>query len=152
MESKNVHIHISSEQELEQDDTMVVQNIPGIRTDDKKGKIYLRYEEKMEGVDEKVRTLITIQGGTLHIKRSGGVKTTMDFLVGKKTTCEYFMPMGVMHFEIRTEELKIIDTVDTLEITLKYSMAMEGEVVSVNSLSLKTEVDESFSDVKINLV
>ena len=79
MESKNVLIHISSEQELEQDDTMVVQNIPGIRTDDGKGKIYLRYEEKMEGVDEKVRTLITIQGGTLHIKRSGGVKTTMDF-------------------------------------------------------------------------
>ncbi len=133
---KDVMIYIRSEQESEGEDSAITQEVPGIisKQDD---KIFLRYEEEMEGASDKVKTLLKIQGTTLHLKRTGGVRTTMNFQPHMVTTSEYFMPMGQLHFKVYTEELVILSEEESLEIMLRYTLSSEEEVLSKNTLSIR---------------
>lgn len=92
----------------------------------KNGKIYLKYDEIMDGVDGAVNTLVTITENTFQISRSGGVKSTMRFVDQKELTSQYQSEVGLLEIRIKTNSYVCKLEEDSIDINLNYDMYMNG--------------------------
>ena len=131
---KKVRIQFESRQEAEGDSADISQILEGDRYD-KDGDVYLRFEENVEGAGV-VRSTMRIRGGSVHITRSGAVRTVMDFKPGQDTMCSYTTPLGDLKFVISTDALDIVVDDEVVKVDISYDMYANGSQVSRNTMTM----------------
>jgi uncharacterized beta-barrel protein YwiB (DUF1934 family) len=143
---KKVRIQFESRQEAEGDSADISQILEGDRYD-KDGDVYLRFEENVDGAGV-VKSTMRIRmgsepttggirrGTSVHITRTGAVKTNMDFKPGQDTMCTYSTPLGVLTFVISTDQLEIVVEEDLVKVDISYDMYANGSQVSRNTMTM----------------
>jgi len=134
---KEVKISFASTQEADGEHADISQILDGQRYD-KEGDVYLRFEEEVEGAGT-VKSTMRMRNGSVHITRSGGVKTAMDFKRGQDSMCLYTTPLGGLSFVISTEVLEVQIEEDRLQVDIVYDMYADGTLVSHNTLQMIAE-------------
>ncbi|WP_156290210.1 DUF1934 domain-containing protein [Oceanobacillus salinisoli] len=101
------------------------------------GKFYKRgkmdviiFDETMDG-DFKVKNLITIQNGSVNIKRTGPVSMNQRFDINHRTENVYKHPHGTIHMETFTRR-----------ITYKQKSESEGQLSLLYTVRLNGQQDE----------
>ena len=100
----------------------------------KNQKVYVSYSEKLEGVQEEIPSLITLDESYIQISRRGEVRSTMSFIQGEETKSTYFTTVGAIELDIYTTRYSPIITDDSITIYLDYSVKMKGTDGGVNSV------------------
>ncbi len=100
----------------------------------KNQKIYISYSEKLEGVDVEIPSLITFDENQIQISRRGEVRSTMKFLSGTDTKCQYTTVAGTIDLVIHTNKYAAILKEDSVKIYLDYSVKMNGTDGGSNSI------------------
>ena len=103
----------------------------------KNEKIYISYSEKLEGVQDAVPSLLTIDDNLLQISRRGEVRSTMKFVCDTDTKCRYVTGVGAIELIIHTVKYSPIITDEAINIYLDYSVTMNGQDGGKNSLYIK---------------
>jgi uncharacterized beta-barrel protein YwiB (DUF1934 family) len=91
---------------------------------EKNGKNYIRYTEVDPETNAKRKAMIKIEGKTVTVEYRGIAETTMVFDVGNTTRSMYVTSLGSMLLEIDTETLTIDEKEESLEIFIRYRMAL----------------------------
>ncbi len=73
---------------------------------------YISYEEELEEIPQKVKTLLHISSGVLSMTKRGPVQVKMEFIPGKRTTCMYRTPFGNIPMEIETKCVEVTEEED----------------------------------------
>ena len=97
---------------------------------------YVSYEEELEDIPQKVKTLLHIGGGMLSVTKRGAAQTKMEFIPGKKTMCSYQTPFGKIPMEIHTKRLEIIEEEDRLLASAEYYLESAGIRLSACKLEM----------------
>lgn len=88
---------------------------------------YLFYEEMMEGYDEPVRNMISIEPDRVLLKKSGIVATYMEFLPKTRTQTWYSTPFGKMDMDIYTQRIRIRESEEELAVDIRYHLGLMGD-------------------------
>lgn len=97
---------------------------------------YISYEEELEDVPQKVKTLLHIGDGSLSITKRGAVQVKMEFIPDKKTTCTYHTPFGNIPMEVHTKRLEIVEEEDRLLASAQYDLESAGIRLSTCKLQM----------------
>lgn len=97
---------------------------------------YISYEEELEEVPQKVKTLLHIGDGSLSMTKRGAVQVKMDFLPGQKTICTYHTPFGNIPMEVHTKQLKIMEEEERLRVSAQYHLESAGIRLSTCKLQI----------------
>ena len=92
----------------------------------KNQKIYIKYKEWIEGIDEPLDTLMTFDENYIQISRSGEIQSCMKFVCREDTVCRYLTGAGTMDLVIHTMRYAVIVGEMTMDIHLDYSLEMNG--------------------------
>lgn len=92
---------------------------------EKNGKQYILY--KTETDDDKVSSMIKLDGNELQIKRSGSINTTMIYKADTKRSFMYNLPYGTIEMELETHRLISNLGENGGSIELKYTLGVNGE-------------------------
>lgn len=92
---------------------------------EKNGKQYIMY--KTENDDDKVSSMIKIDGGEVQIKRSGTISSTMVYKAGEKRNFMYNLPYGSVEMELETHRIISDLTSDGGTVKMLYTLAVQGE-------------------------
>jgi uncharacterized beta-barrel protein YwiB (DUF1934 family) len=103
---------------------------------EKNGKQYILY--KIDNDDDKISSMIKIDGNEIQIKRSGSVNSQMTYRAGTKRSFMYELPYGAMEMEIETERVVSLLGEEGGTIELRYTLTVQG--------------DKYFNDMKITVV
>ena len=103
----------------------------------RRGRHYLTYEEAVEGSSEVIRNLIWVSPGEMVVRKSGAISTEMTFRPQEETMTHYNTPFGVVELGIHTRRLQIREEENKLEIRVDYTLEMDYQMVSENSLTLQ---------------
>lgn len=90
----------------------------------KNNKIYLIY--KTEYDEEMQTTTVITDMDSVHIKRSGSVKSDIRYVLGKKTFSKYYMPYGVIDMEVKTERILNELSEDGGRLRIVYTLEMQS--------------------------
>lgn len=110
------------------------------------GAYYASFEERIEGVDEKVQTLLkaeeilALNGENrwkLTLTRRGPICTKMEFMTGQVTHCPYQTPVGVLMFDIETLSTAFSRDYDGAYAGAAYRVLQDGVEVSQADFSLR---------------
>lgn len=133
--TKDVLIRISGLQRMDdQSDDVEV-----ITTGDyfqKNGKHYVVYEELLEGVEGLIRNTVKITPEMLDIRKSGVINTHMVFEKDQKKMTRYSTPMGDMMIGINTNQIRLQEQEDRLNVSVEYSLDINYELMSVCNITL----------------
>ncbi|MBQ9390861.1 MAG: DUF1934 domain-containing protein [Lachnospiraceae bacterium] len=103
----------------------------------KNKKIYVSYKEKLEGIEEPVPTLVTLDENYIQISRTGEVKSSMKFVCKEDTVCKYLTSAGTIDLVIHTKRYATVLGNMSLEIYLDYSLEMNGVETGVHEVYIK---------------
>lgn len=92
---------------------------------EKNGKQYIMY--KTENDDDKVSSMIKLDGNEVQIKRSGSINSTMVYKAGTKCIFMYNLPYGTVEMELETERIisNLAENGGTIE--MLYTLSVQGE-------------------------
>ncbi len=93
-------------------------------------KEYVRYDELVEGENEKCSNLIKIAGNSVEITKRGAITAHLSFVEGEKTMTCYDTPFGNIYLGIFTRELDILRSEGRINITIDYALELNYEHVS----------------------
>lgn len=93
-------------------------------------KEYVRYDELVEGQNEKCSNLIKIAGNSVEITKRGAITAHLSFVEGEKTMTCYDTPFGNIYLGIFTRELDILRSEGRINITIDYALELNYEHVS----------------------
>ncbi len=102
----------------------------------KNGKHYIRYEETGESPDEVIKNTIRISPDSVDIIRNGQISTHMAFKKNEKNISGYDTLFGEILIGIYTNDIEITEMEDLIEVSLDYSLDIDDEHISDNSISL----------------
>ena len=97
---------------------------------------YISYEEELEEIPQKVKTLLHISSGVLSMTKRGPVQVKMEFIPGKRTTCMYRTPFGNIPMEIETKRVEVIEEEDRLSASAQYYLESDGIRLSACKLEM----------------
>lgn len=106
---------------------------------ERNGKIYIRYEEQVEGTDASVLNMIKIDGEGIEITKKGSVGAQMIFRENEKINSCYDTPYGMLMMAIYTNQIQCNIEQDKIEINVLYSIEMNGELLSDADVYIKVE-------------
>lgn len=106
---------------------------------ERNGKIYIRYEEQMEGTDAVVLNMIKIDGDGIEITKKGSVGAQMIFRENEKINSCYDTPYGMLMMAVYTNRIQCSMEQDKIEINVLYSIEMNGELLSDADVYIKVE-------------
>lgn len=106
---------------------------------ERNGKIYIRYEEQVEGTDASVLNMIKIDGEGIEITKKGSVGAQMIFRENEKINSCYDTPYGMLMMAIYTNQIQCNMEQDKIEINVLYSIEMNGELLSDADVYIKVE-------------
>lgn len=93
-------------------------------------KIYLKYEEVIEGENEPVQNLFKISDDCIELVRRGPLTTNMIFKKNEKTITYYETPFGGIHLGIFATQVEVERTEKCIEAMTEYGLEMNGEHIT----------------------
>ena len=91
---------------------------------------YIIYEERVEGSDEIIKSMIKLHDDCVVVTKRGAVDSSMVYKLGEDTFNHYATPFGVLKMDIHTDEIMIIESGDRIDITIEYYMATRGSSIT----------------------
>lgn len=95
------------------------------------------YEEPQP--DGRVRALLRWDGARVSLTRRGAVRSEMVFAAGERHNAFYELSVGSLTMELFTRSLRVRTDGAALLLELEYELAMGGEALSENRLSVRME-------------
>jgi len=93
-------------------------------------KIYVKYDEILEGEIRATTNLIKIGEGIVEITKRGPVSTHMQFCPNEKTMSMYDTPFGSFNLGILSRNVDIDKNEDAIHIFIEYSLEVNEEMIS----------------------
>lgn len=103
------------------------------------GKHYVLFEEVGDDTTSIVKNMVTIGDGHVDVSKKGAVDTQMAFEAGCKLNSIYGSAFGQMELGIITDEIRLIQEEELLELELIYQLEINNEHISDNRLYMKIE-------------
>lgn len=97
---------------------------------------YIIYEERVEGSDEIIKSMIKLHDDCVVVTKRGAVDSSMVYKLGEDTFNHYATPFGVLKMDIHTDEIMIIESGDRIDITIEYYMATMGSRITTCSMEI----------------
>ena len=97
---------------------------------------YIIYEERVEGSDEIIKSMIKLHDDCVVVTKRGAVDSSMVYKLGEDTFNHYATPFGVLKMDIHTDEIMIIESGDRIDITIEYYMATKGRRITTCSMEI----------------
>ena len=135
--TKEVLISISGVQFMDQEGQDVEMITKGTYYE-KNGKHYILYDEVLEGEGEVIRNTIKIMPDAMDIIKKGSASTHMVFERNKKNLTCYVTPVGELMVGISTNQIRLLEEENLLEVQVEYSLDINYQYVS--DCELKIEV------------
>lgn len=134
MRSKRVLVNVCGAQisDGERDETEV--DLVGELCENK-GEYIVRYTEYDEN-QSKTETAITVAGGCVSVAKTGELTTKMQFESGKRFTCNYATPYGMLTMGVFSEKVSADMCFDGGKIELIYNIDFNTGFVSENVLTV----------------
>lgn len=111
------------------------------------GKVYIKYEESIDGMDNKISTMIKVSGQEIEITNRGAINSSMVFIPGQKITNNYQSPYGILNMGVDTEYLSIQETESTFDVELKYNIEYDGNYA--NGRHVLINVREQGNEIRL---
>lgn len=128
--TKDVLVTISGKRLMGEASEDVELIIPGIY-ENAGGMHTVVYDEPTEGMEGTTTNTILIGGSGMEIVKRGLANARMSFLnSGKRTTTCYSTPFGDFMIGIRTNDINIAESSDSLHVSVDYSMDVGDEHLS----------------------
>jgi len=93
-------------------------------------KIYVKYDEMLDGERDPTSNLIKISEGRVEIIKRGQISSHMQFFANEKMISLYNTPFGSLHLGILTTNIDIDKNEDVIHILLEYSLEVNEEQIS----------------------
>jgi uncharacterized beta-barrel protein YwiB (DUF1934 family) len=123
--SEMYKITVVNKQTVDTETNVIEEQADGSYTE-KNGKIYIRYKSSSEDSGES-STLITIDNGTVTIKRFGASGSVMVYKKDKKTEFQYRTPYGIIPMELKTSKLVTAFDKDGGTLRICYTISVQGD-------------------------
>lgn len=91
---------------------------------------YLLYEEADPESGAVTKNTLKARGQNITLTKRGGVQSQMQFAPEEMHPAEYITPYGILHFQVYTEDVKILFGDTRGEIRLRYALYSDGELLS----------------------
>jgi len=111
-------------------------------------KIYVKYDEILDGETSLTKNLIKIGDGSVEITKRGQVSTHMQFCANEKTMSLYNTPFGSLYLSIFSRSVEIDKKEDEIHILIDYSLGVNEEQIS----ECKVEICIKTQDIAGKLV
>ena len=111
-------------------DENIIEKINIGRCSEINNKIYVKYDEILEGEMRTVTNLIKIGEGRVEITKRGPVSTHMQFSPNEKTMFLYNTPFGSFNLGILASKVDIDKEEDAIHIFIEYSLEANEEMIS----------------------
>lgn len=119
----------------EEDDAMRLTTMGTLSGSQDKWK--LKYEESQSDSNEKHSITMTMDGGTVTMKRGGAHGTNMVFQKGRRFESSYRTPFGTFDMGIFPSRVDYhVNEGGEGEISLKYQLDIQGQYASVHHLRI----------------
>lgn len=112
------------------------------------GKHYIQYEERPDK-NVVMKSLLKISPDSVMLTRKSNQysgHSQMFFEQNETTRTDYPTPYGSLTLDIKTNKIQIIETSDTIEMILEYSLHSNNSHLSDNVLSIIVEAVKSKID------
>lgn len=106
---------------------------------EKKGKIYIIYEEVVEGLDGKIKNMIKLTPTCMEVTKKGLTNTHMVFEESKKNFTYYNTPFGEFSLGIFGKKIDIEKQEDLLNVKVSYELEMNYEHVADCTIHLEVK-------------
>ena len=93
-------------------------------------KIYLKYDELVEGESEPIHTLFKLKDDCIELVRKGPLTTNMIFKKNEKTLTYYNTPFGGIDLGIFATKVDIEKSEDCITAHTEYGLEVNGEHIS----------------------
>lgn len=94
------------------------------------GKLYVKYDEMLEGENRLTSNLIKIGENSVEITKKGPVTAHLLFNANEKTMTYYDTPFGSLYMGIFSRSLEIDKNEDSIRISIDYSLEVNYEELS----------------------
>ncbi len=136
MPGKSVDLQINNHQSTEEDEEELSFSGSGTLYR-KKGKIYLVYEEKSEGIQGAKTTIkIDPEQKRVFLTRKGPGSINQEFIEGKVHHDSYNTAQGSLNLKTETREISIEITREAGRIEIEYDLYLGGGFFASNSLKI----------------
>lgn len=136
--NKNVVISMSGLHSTDGDDDNIELVVTGTYYN-KNGKHYLIYEESDEDEINLHKNTIKVFENTVELLKNGGSDFHLFFEEGRKSTSYYKTPYGTFVMDVTTTKLTIEETDDSMNISIKYALALNFEHASNCVMTIKVK-------------
>lgn len=109
----------------------------------KDGKHYLTYEETMEGLPEKTRTMIKIAKDRVELTKKGGIAVAMTFVEGEKNISNYRTPFGNLVIGIDTAKICFEEEEERMQLNILYHLNMNYDFIAECNISIDVRSKET---------
>ncbi|MCI8886685.1 MAG: DUF1934 domain-containing protein [Hungatella sp.] len=133
--TKEVLISISGVQFMDQEGQDVEMITKGTYYE-KNGKHYILYDEVLEGEGEVIRNTIKIMPDAMDIIKKGSASTHMVFERNKKNLTCYVTPVGELMVGISTNQIRLLEEENLLEVQVEYSLDINYQHMSDCSIKV----------------
>lgn len=99
-------------------------------------KTYIRYHEKKED-GEGAQCMLKLSDGMLEIVKKGSYASTLIFKENETTKTIYSTPYGRMTVAVKTTELRVLETDNIIDITVRYDLFINEGFVSDCDVRIK---------------
>jgi len=93
-------------------------------------KIYVKYDEMIDGEKNLTRNLIKIEEGNVEIIKKGVVSSHMHFCANEKTMSLYNTPFGSLYIGILASKIAIEKNKNNINILIDYTLEVNNEEIS----------------------
>jgi len=133
--TENVLITIKGLQFDAADENLIEQINIG-RLSEINNKIYVKYDEILDGENDLTRNLIKISEDSVEITKRGAVSAHMQFCANEKTTSLYKTPFGSLQLGILARNVDIDKKKEAINILIEYSIEVNDEQISENKIQI----------------
>lgn len=141
--TRTVHITITGVQSDVTGEEMIAELSAAGEYFEKNGSLYLLYEEADPDSGAVTRNTLKASGQNITLTKRGGVRSQMQFAPEEMHPAEYITPYGILHFQVYTEDVKILFGDARGEIRLRYALYSDGELLSRCRLTVICRAAES---------
>ena len=133
---KNVMVQISGLHNAETPDDAVEVLLPG-NYYNRNGTHYIKYQQYDEESGRLLDNLIKIKDETLEIKKKGASSMQMFFKKNHRNVSYYDMEQGSLLMETRTQDVKIQQREQRIDVELAYDLFINEQYVSDSHIKIQ---------------
>ena len=104
---------------------------------EKNGTKYLIYEEDVEGMPEKIRTMMKLRPERVELSKTGAMAVSMVFEKGQKNLSRYNTPFGGLMVGLDTTDINIAENEDDISVNIIYHLDLNYEYFADCRVSIK---------------